>query len=69
MDIPEQTISTGLPDLDTLLTGLLPGDNIVWRVNTIADYQAYVAPFCQQLLSRKKELVYFRFAEHVPLFQ
>ncbi|NQV35291.1 MAG: pyruvate, phosphate dikinase [Phycisphaeraceae bacterium] len=67
MERSDQNVSTGLKDLDTLLTGLLPGDNVVWRVNAIADYQAYVIPFCQELLSRKKELVYFRFAEHAPL--
>lgn len=69
MDISEPKISTGLTGLDTLLTGLLPGDNVVWRVNAIADYQAYVTPFCQQVLFQKKELVYFRFAEHAPLVE
>jgi pyruvate, water dikinase len=67
MDIPEQSSSTGIADLDTLLTGLLPGDNVVWRVDAVEDYRAYVIPFYQQLLSREKELVYFRFAEHEPL--
>jgi hypothetical protein len=69
MDVPEQNMSTGLPDLDMLLTGLRPGDNVVWRVDAITDYQAYVNPFYRQLLSEKKELVYFRFAEHVPLIE
>jgi pyruvate,water dikinase len=69
MDITEQNISTGLPDLDRLLTGLRSGDNVVWRVDAIADYQAYVIPFCRQLLSQKKELVYFRFAEHASLLE
>ena len=59
--------STGLPDLDNLLTGLLPGDNIVWRVDSIEDYKLYVNLLCRKLLQKGSTLVYFRFADHVPL--
>jgi pyruvate,water dikinase len=30
-------LSTGLSGLDRMLKGLMPGDNIVWQVNTIED--------------------------------
>ena len=39
-------LSTGLPGLDRMLKGLIPGDNIVWQFNEIADYAAFVKPFC-----------------------
>lgn len=30
MLLPEGRVSSGIPDLDTLLSGLIPGDNVVW---------------------------------------
>ena len=60
-------ISTGLPDLDHLLTGLQTGDNIVWRVDSIDDYKFYVNLLCRHLLLEGSKLVYFRFADHSPL--
>ena len=37
--------TTGLPGLDAVLSGIEPGDNIVWEVNLIADYQEFVSPY------------------------
>ncbi len=37
--------TTGLPGLDTVLSGIEPGDNIVWAVDAIADYQEFVSPY------------------------
>ena len=31
----EAQLSTGLPGLDRILNGLIPGDNIVWQVDSI----------------------------------
>jgi len=31
-------VSTGIPGLDSILDGLRIGDNVVWRVDNIADY-------------------------------
>jgi len=59
--------STGLPGLDHVLKGLIPGDNIVWQVDSIADYAAFVKPFCEFARARGKKLIYFRFSEHEPL--
>ena len=39
--------STGLPSLDEALSGILAGDNIVWHVDRIQDYQAFVTPYVQ----------------------
>ncbi len=59
--------STGLPGLDTLLQGLVPGDNVVWQIDSIDDYRAFVEPFCQHAQSSQQHLTYFRFASHPPL--
>ena len=63
----DPTLTTGLPGLDRVLKGLLPGDNVVWQVDTIEEYQAIVAPYCLAAVANGKKLVYFRFARHEPL--
>ncbi|OIP32999.1 MAG: pyruvate, phosphate dikinase [Deltaproteobacteria bacterium CG2_30_66_27] len=60
-------MSTGLPGLDRVFTGILPGDNIVWQVDTVEDYVPFVDPFVRAAIARGKRLVYFRFARHPEL--
>jgi hypothetical protein len=59
--------STGLPNLDKVLDNLIPGDNVVWRVDAIDDYQPFVTPFCECASRQGRQLVYFRFAQHTSL--
>ncbi len=59
--------TTGLPGLDRALKGILPGDNIVWQVETIEDYMTVVAPYCRAAVRSGQKIVYFRFASHPPL--
>jgi pyruvate,water dikinase len=56
--------SSGLPGLDSVLNGIRPGDNIVWQVDSIADYTPFVIPFCITAIEEGRKLVYFRFADH-----
>jgi pyruvate, water dikinase len=65
MDVSE--FSTGLPGLDAILRGVLPGDNVVWQVDAIEDYQALVSPFAAYAGAHAQRLVYFRFGAHAPL--
>src|SRR5512140_3089146 len=67
MPFDRNQISTGLPGLDQVLTGLRAGDNVVWQVDSLDDYAAFVAPFCRWARSNGRRLVYFRFAKHKPL--
>ena len=62
-----ESTTTGLPGLDEVLKGLLPGDNIVWRMDSIADYLAFVLPYCEAARENSRKLIYFRFAGHEPL--
>jgi hypothetical protein len=59
--------TTGLASLDRSLDGILPGDNIVWHVDEIAQYQAFVTPYVAAALAAGRRLLYFRFARHAPL--
>ena len=58
---------TGLPGLDAILTGVRLGDNVVFQVDTIDDYVRFVHPFCRGAHDQKRELIYFRFADHPPV--
>ena len=62
-------LSTGLPSLDKVFRGLLSGDNIVWQIDSVEDYVAFVKPYCAHALATKQDLIYFRFAEHAPLVE
>ncbi len=65
--------STGIPALDQVLCGLIPGDNVVWQVASTEDYAAFVSPFVDYALRQRaklhidRKMYYFRFARHAPL--
>ncbi len=67
MDAVRKPLSTGLPGLDRMIRGVLPGDNIVWQVDAFEDYAGFVAPFAADALGKGRKLVYFRFARHPEL--
>ena len=67
MALQNHRLGTGLPGLDTLLRGIIAGDNIVWRVDEIGDYLPFVRPFCEKANQLGRRLVYFRFAQHEAL--
>jgi hypothetical protein len=48
MNTNKAAMSTGMPGLDRVLTGLLPGDNVVWEVESIEDYLPVLGPFCDE---------------------
>lgn len=60
-------LTTGLPGLDRVLRGVMPGDNIVWQVDSVGDYLALVSPYTEAALREDRRLVYFRFASHERL--
>jgi len=60
-------VTTGLPGLDAILGGLRLGDNVVWRVDRVEEFHAYVRPFVASSLAAGRRVVYIRFAAHEPL--
>ena len=52
--------TTGMPALDRLLDGVHPGDNIVWQVDEIDDYQALVSPFAGAALQSLKLRIFWQ---------
>lgn len=67
MDTQDIKLSTGMPGLDQVLKGLIPGDNVVWQIGSIEDYSVFVRPYASAAMRAGKKLIYFRFASHAPL--
>ena len=65
----ERFVTTGLPGLDAILGGLRLGDNVVWRVDSVGDYRAFIAPYVAAALAAKRRVVYIRFASHPPVVE
>ena len=66
---PKHFVSSGLAGLDSILEGLRIGDNVVWRVDSIDDYRAFVAPYVAAALAAGRRVVYIRFASHAPVVE
>lgn len=66
---PKHFVSSGLAGLDSILEGLRIGDNVVWRVDSIDDYRAFVAPYAAAALAAGRRVVYIRFASHAPVVE
>ncbi|HHH75410.1 MAG TPA: pyruvate, phosphate dikinase, partial [Phycisphaerae bacterium] len=63
----DSQLSTGLVGLDGMLKGLIPGDNLVWQVESVEDYAPFLPAYCRAAAERSIPLIYFRFAKHRQL--
>lgn len=61
------SFSSGIPALDEVLHGILPGDNVVLKVDYLKEYIPFVHRFARECHETKKDLIYFRFAQHEHL--
>ena len=66
--MPEQ-VSTGLTGLDAILNQLRKGDNVVWQVDSIEDFAAFVNPYVKTAIANGHKVIYMRFASHEPLLK
>src|SRR4030042_485135 len=64
-----KTIKSGLPQLDELLQGLRPGDNVVWQVDRLEDYPYFAQALADQAISDGFECVYLSFAAHSSILK
>lgn len=62
-------VSTGWRSLDGIIDRLRRGDNVVWQVDGIEDYQRLVLPFVNNALAENERVVYMRFARHPSLIE
>jgi len=64
-----ERVSTGFKSLDQIIDSLRPGDNVVWQVDNIQDYQYFVRHYVARALESDKRIVYMRFADHPALIE
>ncbi len=62
-------MTTGLPGLDAILGGLRLGDNVVWRVDDVDDYRAFIAPYVAAAVAANRRVVYVRFSSRPPVVE
>lgn len=60
----QDRVSTGLKGFDTVIDDLRLGDNVVWQVDSVADYKRMVGPFVAQAKRDGRRIVYIRFDNH-----
>lgn len=60
-------IKSGIPEMDEALDHLRIGDNVVWRVSDLKDFQTFAEPFARRAVEDGRHVVYVRFADHEPL--
>ncbi|TFH42872.1 MAG: phosphoenolpyruvate synthase, partial [Chrysiogenales bacterium] len=60
-------ITTGLESFDEVCDSLRLGDNVVWQVDSLYDYENFVLPFAATAMEEKRRVVYIRFAGHEQL--
>ncbi len=66
---PVKHVSSGLRGFDKIVETIYLGDNVVWQVDSIADYREFVLPFVDQAYRDGRKIHYMRFADHAPLFE
>ncbi|MBQ6391756.1 MAG: hypothetical protein IJH88_09110 [Eggerthellaceae bacterium] len=62
-------IESGIPTLDPVYDNIRLGDNVVWQLTSLDDFQYFYKPFVDQALRDGRNLIYIRFASHEPLLE
>lgn len=62
-------ISSGIKELDQLIDGLIPGDNLVWQVDDLRDYSHFAQSFADRAIADGHACTYLRFASGAPVLQ
>lgn len=64
-----EKICSGIPEMDEALNYIRLGDNVVWQVDSLEEFKAFVHPFAKQAVADGRNLIYLRFASHEPLLE
>lgn len=65
----QDKICSGVKGFDEMIDHLRLGDNVVWQVDSMADYMIMVRPYIHQAQLDRRNLIYVRFGNHEPLFK
>lgn len=64
-----EKILSGIPEMDEAFNHIRLGDNVVWQVDSLKTFLAFVRPFAAQAVKDRRNLIYIHFSSHQPLFQ
>ena len=64
-----EKISSGIPSMDKALDHIRMGDNVVFRVSSLPEFQEFARPFAEQAIRDGRNLIYVRFANHEPILE
>ncbi len=62
-------ISSGIDELDQLIGGFFPGDNVVWQTDDLKEYSRFAKGFAKRVIADGRECTYLRFAPHPKLLE
>ena len=62
-------VCSGLKGFDQMIDYLRLGDNVVWQVDSAADYRIMVEPYVTQAQLDGRKLIYVGFGSHEPLLR
>lgn len=62
-------VLSGIPEMDQALDNIRLGDNVVWRVSKLEEFKLFMLPYVEQAKKDKRNIIYFRFANHEPLLE
>ena len=65
----EKTISSGIDELDQLIGGFFPGDNVVWQTDDLKEYSRFAKGFAKRAIADGRQCTYLRFAPHPKLLE
>ena len=57
----EPVLTTGIEEIDRLVGGILPGDNIVWEVDSGAPVDRFVSSFLAASEAERSPVTYISF--------
>ena len=60
-------ILSGIPEMDRAFDNIRLGDNVVWRVQDLSQFRLFMEPYVDQAVRDRRNIIYFRFANHEPL--
>lgn len=63
------TVSSGIRSLDEVLQGLRLGDNVVWQVDSIGQYQFFAEALARAANASGTPIIYLHFAAHEPVLE
>lgn len=62
-----ERILSGIPEMDDALDSIRLGDNVVWQVTKLEEFQLFLEPYVKQAIRDGRNIIYVRFASHEPL--